>query len=592
MQKINNRLAHLRNMMRVHNLSAYIVPGTDPHAGEYIADHWKERDWISGFDGSAGTVAVTLEKAGVWVDSRYYLQADEQLQGTAYETMKMGLPNVPDIIAWLKHQLKSGDQVGVNPEMFSVNAFAAMKEALGRKDINLVQLDLIREIWLDRPAVPENPIFIFDEKLSGKSSLEKIDALRQMMKNAQADVFVTNTLDEIAWLFNIRGSDVDYNPVAIAYASVSGQEAILYISQEKIRDEVRRYLDTQSIIIKDYSAIYEDLASFPDDKKVLFDGAKLNRSLFECIPSACSTIAMPSPIAQMKSIKNETELAGVRKAMIKDGVALTRFFIWLEENVGSGKLTELSITDKLHDFRAEQTDFYGESFATIAGYAGHGAIVHYKADEKSDATILPEGILLLDSGAQFLHGTTDITRTVALSTPTLQQKADYTLVLKGHIGLATAKFPVGTRGSQLDVLARKAMWDKGLNYGHGTGHGVGHFLNVHEGPQNIRMDENPTILQPGMIISNEPGLYRTHEYGIRIENLILVVPGMQTEFGSFLKFETLTYFPISTNLIDKDLLTTEELNWLNAYHQTVYDKLAPHLSDAERLWLQEKTKAI
>lgn len=412
------------------------------------------------------------------------------------------------------------------------------------------------------------------------------------MKNAQADVFVTNTLDEIAWLFNIRGSDVDYNPVAIAYASVSGQEAILYISQEKIRDEVRRYLDTQSIIIKDYSAIYEDLASFPDDKKVLFDGAKLNRSLFECIPSACSTIAMPSPIAQMKSIKNETELAGVRKAMIKDGVALTRFFIWLEENVGSGKLTELSITDKLHDFRAEQTDFYGESFATIAGYAGHGAIVHYKADEKSDATILPGGILLLDSGAQFLHGTTDITRTVALSTPTLQQKADYTLVLKGHIGLATAKFPVGTRGSQLDVLARQAMWDKGLNYGHGTGHGVGHFLNVHEGPQNIRMDENPTILQPGMIISNEPGLYRTHEYGIRIENLILVVAGMQTEFGGFLKFETLTYFPISTNLIDKDLLTTEELNWLNVYHQTVYDKLAPHLRDAERLWLQEKTKAI
>lgn len=592
MQKINNRLAHLRNMMRVHNLSAYIVPGTDPHAGEYIADHWKERDWISGFDGSAGTVAVTLEKAGVWVDSRYYLQADEQLQGTAYETMKMGLPNVPDIIAWLKQQLKSGDQVGVNPEMFSVNAFAAMKEALGRKNINLVQLDLIREIWLDRPAVPENPIFIFDEKLSGKSSLEKIDALRQMMKNAQADVFVTNTLDEIAWLFNIRGSDVDYNPVAIAYASVSGQEAILYISQEKIRDEVRRYLDTQSIIIKDYSAIYEDLASFPDDKKVLFDGAKLNRSLFECIPSACSTIAMPSPIAQMKSIKNETELAGVRKAMIKDGVALTRFFIWLEENVESGKLTELSITDKLHDFRAEQTDFYGESFATIAGYAGHGAIVHYKADEKSDATILPGGILLLDSGAQFLHGTTDITRTVALGVPTLQQKADYTLVLKGHIGLATAKFPVGTRGSQLDVLARQAMWDKGLNYGHGTGHGVGHFLNVHEGPQNIRMDENPTILQPGMIISNEPGLYRTHEYGIRVENLILVVAGMQTEFGGFLKFETLTYFPISTDLINKDLLTTEELNWLNAYHQTVYDKLAPHLNDTERLWLQEKTKAI
>ncbi|MGI5975537.1 MAG: aminopeptidase P family protein [Paludibacter sp.] len=592
MQKINNRLAHLRNLMRANKLSAYIVPGTDPHAGEYIADCWKERDWISGFDGSAGTVALTLEKAAVWVDSRYYLQADEQLKDTEYEVMKMGLPGVPDILSWLVQQLKSGEQVGVNPEMFSVNAFAHMEETLGKQGVNVVQLDLIREMWLDRPAIPNHPIFVFDEKFSGKSSLKKMDELRKKMKNVQADVFITNTLDEIAWLFNIRGSDVNYNPVAIAYACVSQQEAILYASAEKLTDEVRQYLKSQSITVKDYLAIYEDIASIPHNQKVLFDGNKLNRSLFESIPAACTVISMPSPVAQMKSIKNETELAGFRKAMIKDGVALTRFFIWLEENVGSGKLTELSITDKLHDFRAEQEDFYGESFATITGYAGHGAIVHYKADEKSDATILPEGILLLDSGAQFLHGTTDITRTATLGMPTKQQKIDFTLVLKGHIGLATAKFLVGTRGSQLDILARKAMWDRGLNYGHGTGHGIGHFLNVHEGPQSIRMEENPVTLQPGMIISNEPGLYRTNKYGVRIENLIHVVEDRQTEFGSFLKFETLTYFPIDTNLIDKDLLTAEEINWLNAYHQEVYDRIAPHLSDAERLWLQKKTKAI
>ncbi|HPM10589.1 MAG TPA: aminopeptidase P family protein [Paludibacter sp.] len=592
MQKINNRLAHLRNLMRANKLSAYIVPGTDPHAGEYIADCWKERDWISGFDGSAGTVALTLEKAGVWVDSRYYLQADEQLKDTEYEVMKMGLPGVPDTLSWLVQQLKSGEQVGVNPEMFSVNAFAHMEETLGKQGVNVVQLDLIREIWLDRPGIPNHPIFVLDEKFSGKSSLKKMDELRKEMKNVQADVFITNTLDEIAWLFNIRGSDVDYNPVAIAYACVSQQEAILYVSAEKLTDEVRQYLKSQSITVKDYLAIYEDIASIPHNQKVLFDGNKLNRSLFESIPATCTTIPMLSPVAQMKSIKNETELAGFRKAMIKDGVALTRFFIWLEENVGSGKLTELSITDKLHDFRAEQEDFYGESFATITGYAGHGAIVHYKADEKSDATILPEGILLLDSGAQFLHGTTDITRTVTLGMPTKQQKTDFTLVLKGHIGLATAKFPIGTRGSQLDILARKAMWDRGLNYGHGTGHGIGHFLNVHEGPQSIRMEENPVTLQPGMIISNEPGLYRTNKYGVRTENLIHVVEDRQTEFGSFLKFETLTYFPIDTNLIDKDLLTTEELNWLNAYHQEVYDRIAPHLSHAERLWLQKKTKAI
>ncbi len=590
MNTLKLRLENLRNTMRNQDIDACIIPGTDPHAGEYIADHWKEREWISGFDGSAGTVALTLEKAGVWVDSRYFLQADEQLEHTDFKAMKMGLPQVPDIIPWLIQELQPGQTVGVNALMFSVNAFQTMQTSLQRHGIQLVSVDLIQSIWTDRPAIPKEKLLVYDVHLAGQSATEKIQALRKNMQHA--DVFLTNTLDEIAWLFNIRGKDVDYNPVAIAYALINQKEAVLYVDAAKLDAEIIDYLRKEGISTKEYLQIYEDLKLLPDTSQVMFDGAKLNQSLFETLPKNCNFINQASPISFMKSIKNTTEIKGIRQAMLKDGVALTRFFRWLEDNVADGKLTELSITDQLHAFRAEQEDFKGESFATIAGYAAHGAIVHYKADEKSNIPILPKGILLLDSGAQFLHGTTDITRTITLATPTLQEKQDYTLVLKGHIGIATAKFPTGTRGSQLDILARKAMWDMGLNYGHGTGHGVGHYLNVHEGPQNIRMDENPVSLQPGMLISNEPGLYRTDAYGIRIENLIHVVKDSVTEFGEFLKFETLTLFPIDTKLIEISMLTADELSWFNAYHQEVYDKLAPLLNEEERAWLQEKTKAI
>ncbi len=590
MNTLKLRLENLRNTMRNQDIDACIIPGTDPHAGEYIADHWKEREWISGFDGSAGTVALTIEKAGVWVDSRYYLQADEQLEHTDFKAMKMGLPQVPDIIPWLIQELQPGQTVGVNALMFSVNAFQTMQTSLQRHGIQLVSIDLIQSIWTDRPAIPKEKLLVYDVHLAGQSATEKIQALRKNMQHA--DVFLTNTLDEIAWLFNIRGKDVDYNPVAIAYALINQKEAVLYVDAAKLDAEIIDYLRKEGISTKEYLQIYEDLKLLPDTSQVMFDGAKLNQSLFETLPKNCNFINQASPISFMKSIKNTTEIKGIRQAMLKDGVALTRFFRWLEDNVADGKLTELSITDQLHAFRAEQEDFKGESFATIAGYAAHGAIVHYKADEKSNIPILPKGILLLDSGAQFLHGTTDITRTITLATPTLQEKQDYTLVLKGHIGIATAKFPTGTRGSQLDILARKAMWDMGLNYGHGTGHGVGHYLNVHEGPQNIRMDENPVSLQPGMLISNEPGLYRTDAYGIRIENLIHVVKDSVTEFGEFLKFETLTLFPIDTQLIEISMLTADELSWFNAYHQEVYDKLAPLLNEEERAWLQEKTKAI
>jgi len=592
MNTIPQRLQILRNEMRKAGVAACIIPGTDPHASEYIADFWKEREWISGFDGSAGTAVVTTCEAGLWTDSRYFLQGSEQLKGTGFELMKMGLPETPDILSWLAQVLKPGEKVAVNPQMFSLNAFAAMEKELTMNGLQLISSDLMATAWTDRTPLPSDPFFVFSAEKAGRSCKEKIQLVRAEMQKAHADVFVMSALDDIAWLFNIRGRDVAYNPVVIAYALIDTKNTILYIDEVKLTPETSAYLAGEQVIVKPYLAIYDDLKATGLQQKVLVDGAKLNQSLFEAIPKSCTKINQMSPVFKLKAIKNEVELAGIRKAMLKDGVALTRFFIWFENNINSGELSEVSIAEKLAQFRADQGDFFGESFGTIAGFAGHGAIVHYRADETSDSKLTPDNILLLDSGGQYLQGTTDITRTLTLGKTTSQQKTDNTLVLKGHIGIATAKFPVGTRGSQLDILARKAMWDLGINYGHGTGHGIGHFLNVHEGPQNIRMDENPTTLQPGMIISNEPGLYRANQYGIRIENLVRVRESVTTEFGQFLEFETLTLFPIDKNLIDKSMLTTQELEWLNAYHQEVYDKIAPLLSSEEQRWLSEKTSAL
>lgn len=592
MTQINERLSALRQAMKEAGVSAYIIPGTDPHASEYIADYWKEREWISGFDGSAGTAALTLDKAGLWTDSRYFLQGADQLKGTEIELMKQGLPETLEIIPWLSVELKKGDKVGVNAEMFSVNGYASMKKELALSGIELVSVDLLKKVWTDRPELPKNPFFVFDKKYSGKSVGEKLAELRTEMKKLHSDVFVMSALDDIAWLFNIRGNDVDYNPVVIAYALVDDKSAQLFISADKITAESKKYLDDNNIIVRDYFDIQKELGKIAHTKAVLVDGGKFNQSLFEAIPAACSIRTAMSPVFKLKAVKNKVEMNGVRKAMIKDGVALTRFFMWLEKNLGKEKLTEISISEKLRSFRKEQSGFKGESFGTIAGYGSHGAIVHYKATPASDAEIKKEGILLLDSGGQYLDGTTDITRTIALGKPSKKAKRDYTMVLKGHIQLAMAKFPVNTRGSQLDILARKAMWDNAINYGHGTGHGIGHFLNVHEGPQNIRMDENPVTLQPGMIISNEPGLYRTGEYGIRIENLVQVIPAEKTEFGQFLQFETLTLFYIDTKLVDKDMLTEKERKWLNKYHLNVCKTLYPKLTEKERKWLSKKTEAI
>lgn len=588
MLQIKERIILLREAMKKAGVSACIIPGTDPHAGEYISEYWKERVWISGFTGSAGTAVVTLNKAGVWTDSRYFLQAADQLDGTGIELMKQGLPETMEIIPWLSTELKAGEKVGVNAQMFSVNAYDSMKADLKIAGIELVSIDLLAQVWTDRPALPANPFFVFDTKYAGKTTAEKLSALRAEMKKARAEIFVMSALDDIAWLFNIRGNDVAYNPVVIAYALVEEEKATLFIAPEKLTPDTRLYLENEGISVAGYLEIYDALKNIAASKVVLIDGAKLNRSLFEAIPANCEKRNVMSPVFKLKSIKNEVEMAGVRRAMVKDGVALTRFFKWLEENVKTGMLNEVSVDEKLYEFRSQQENFIGESFSTIAGYGAHGAIVHYSATSESASTLKPENIFLLDSGGQYLDGTTDITRTVTLGTPTVQQKIDFTLVLKGHIALATAVFPSGTRGSQLDILARKAMWDLGINYGHGTGHGVGHFLNVHEGPQNIRMDENPVALQEGMFMSNEPGLYRTNQYGIRTENLIHVIPAVKTEFGQFLKFETVTLFPIDKELIDVELMTDAEIEWLNVYHNKVYDAISPKLEEDEREWLSRK----
>ncbi len=592
MSSIKERIASLREAMRKAGVSACIIPGTDPHASEYIAECWKDRVWISGFNGSAGTVVVGLNHAGLWTDSRYFLQASEQLAGTGIDLMKMGLPETPDQISWLSTELNAGEKVAVNPQMFSVNGYAALRGELKQYGIELVSIDLMSEVWTDRPSMPLNPFFVFDATYTGKTAAEKLADLRAELKKQRADVFIMSALDDIAWLYNIRGNDVDYNPVTIAFSVVEYDKATLYIAPEKLTAETGSYLKNQGVSVADYLKIYDGIKAVSDSKVVLIDGAKLNQSLYEAIPQGCEVKNSMSPVFKLKSVKNATEIAGIRRAMVKDGVALTRFFKWLEKNVVSEKLTEVSIDKKLYEFRSQSENFMGESFGTIAGYGAHGAIVHYSATEKSASTLKPEGIFLLDSGGQYLDGTTDITRTISLGNPTEDQKTDFTLVLKGHIALSSVVFPQNVRGSQLDVLARMSMWQRGINYGHGTGHGVGHFLNVHEGPQSIRMEENPVVLQEGMYMSNEPGLYRTGEHGIRTENLVLIVPAMETEFGKFLKFETMTLCYIDTQLVDVNLLNDEEILWLNNYHKMVYDRVSPYLNNEELSWLKDKCKAV
>ena len=589
---INERIAALRAHIAKENIQAFIIPSTDPHLSEYVAPHWQSREWISGFTGSAGTVVVTAKEAGLWTDSRYFLQADRQIEGTGIALYKEMLPETPSIPAFLSSLLQKGDTVGIDGKMFSADEVQHLQRELRQSGIHVKSIaDPMQLLWSDRPAMPLAPAFVYDTKYAGKSFTEKLSAVRKKMKAAGAESLLLSALDEIAWLLNIRGSDVHCNPVVVSYLLIERYEIHCFIQPQKVTAELASYFKANGISIHGYKEI-EDYLSNTHAESILVNPVKTNYAIYSAICPTCRIINGTSPIALLKAVRNEQEIIGIHAAMQRDGIALVRFLKWLEEAVPAGRETEISVDRKLHEFRAAQPLYMGESFDTIAGYKEHGAIVHYEATPETDVALKPEGFLLLDSGAQYLDGTTDITRTIALGNLTEEEKLDYTLILKGHIALAMAVFPEGTRGAQLDVLARMPIWQQHMNYLHGTGHGVGHFLNVHEGPQSIRMNENPIPLQPGMITSNEPGVYKAGSHGIRTENLVLTVPAGEGMFGNYLKFETITLCPICRKGIIKELLTAEEIKWLNKYHQTVYEKLAPDLNNDEREWLKEACKAI
>lgn len=593
-EEIVKRLKCLREAMNTANIDAYIIPSSDHHLSEYTPECWKDRQWISGFNGSAGTVVVTANEAFLWTDSRYFLQATQQLEGTTIQLQKEGLPNTPSIIDYLRS--KPGvKKVGFFEKSMSANDALKYKKNLELFGITIsTDKDLVESIRKDTPEIPRTPFFVMPIEYAGISAKDKVQKLRAKLQENGANAIIINMLDELAWLFNIRGNDVAYNPVGIGYGLLTKDSVSLYAFPEKVSKEVREHLESNGITIKPYDTIYLDVAALPSDTILSLDGIRNNFAFYQAVPKSVTIVEQQSPITQLKAVKNETEYKGYVGVMKRDGVALTRFFMWLEEALKNGETpTEYEVGLKLADFRAMDEKYVNDSFGVIAGYKGHGAIVHYSATPESSYKLERNGMFLLDSGGQYYDGTTDITRTISLDGhPTSEEKADYTRVLKGHIQLATAIFPEGTRGSQLDILARKALWDNCQNYGHGTGHGVGYFLNVHEGPQNIRMDENPATLQVGMVTSNEPGIYITDKYGIRIENLIRTIPYSEGNFGRFFAFETLTLCYLDNSLVEVSMLTDNELEWYNAYQARVYNEVSPLLNDAEAKWLQAKTAKL
>ena len=592
---IPERIAALREAMKQHKIDAYIIPTSDPHMSEYPADCWKYREWISGFTGSAGTVIITADKAGLWTDSRYFLQASTQLEGTGIELFKMMLPETPTIPEFLTHELKEGQTVGLNGETYSLADARSLEKALAEKEIKLnTNASLIDPIWKERPAIPEAPMFEMPIELSGKSTEDKLIDINKMLHKAGADCTILSALDEVAWTFNIRGTDVAYNPVVISYAFVSEKESVLFVNPKKIPAEIAEHLKKEGVTLADYGMLATFLSRLPEQTRVFIDSKRTNVAIYNALPKSSILIEGTSPANHLKSIKNETEIKGFRNAVLKDGIAMTKFYFWLEKMLKAGeKVTELSAAAKLTALRSEQPQYVMDSFASISSYGPHGAVVHYSPTPETDTELKTDSLYLLDSGAQYLDGTTDITRTIALcDEPSEQMKKDFTRALKGTIGIAKCKFPAGIRGCLIDAFARKALWDAGINYLHGTCHGIGHCLNVHEGPQSIRMEENPVILEPGMVMSDEPAMYRPGEYGIRTENMILIRKDSESEFGKCLGFETLTLCYIDTKLVIPSMLSVREHAWLNKYHQMVYDLVSPHLTEEEKAWLKEKTAEI
>jgi len=594
---IKQRIQKLRELMQKQRIDAYVIPSTDPHGSEYVPALWQRRAWISGFDGSAGDVIVTMEKAGLWTDSRYFLQAEQQLAGTGIDLFKIGLPETPDMLTFLKQELQPGQVVGIDPRVMSFEQVGQWQKELALKKIKMKFLEenLIDLLWEDQPEMPLDPIIVWEDKYAGESVESKLQRIRQKMNETGCQTHVLTTLDAIAWTFNIRSRDVDFNPVVIAYAIITQEEAELFVHKKKVTRKVKKHLKGLAKI-RHYDDFKKRLLKLAKRKtRVWLDGATVNYWVGMLLQKRCELFLSPSPVTAFKAIKNETELAGMRACHIRDGMAMVKFLKWLEEAVPKGGVTEMNAAEKLENFRAEQSLYQGPSFETISAYNEHGAIVHYTSSPETDVELKTEGIYLIDSGGQYLDGTTDITRTVALGEPDEEQKDRFTRILKGHIDLALTSFPVGTQGIQLDTLARKPLWEIGQNYGHGTGHGVGAFLSVHEGPQGISYYRGIGVaLEPGMVCSNEPGFYKAGEYGMRVENLVVVTKDEEksNDDWQFLKFETITYCPIDLNLVDTQLLSKEEIDYLNAYHKKVYEVLAPYLKKEERNWLAQKTQPI
>ena len=575
-------------MMRREHLAAFIFPSTDPHQSEYVADHWKGREFISGFNGSAGTAVVTMTSAALWTDSRYFLAAEDQLKGTEYQLMKLKIEGTPTIAEWIGKECGPGAEVAIDGTCSSASEVKELIADLRKQGgITLrTNLDPLKLIWPDRPAIPDNPVEIYPLDYAGEATHDKIARIRQALRERHADGMLMAALDDIAWTLNLRGSDVHCNPVFVSYLLIAPNDVTLYINKVKLSSEVEAYLKAEGVGVAPYEDVRKGLKDY-FAYNILLDPNEVNYTLYKSVSR--EIVEEESPVKRMKTIKNERELAGFRSAMLKDGIAMTKFLRNLEnkiKNLEKEPLTEMGCTEMLEHFRSEQPLFRGVSFDTIAAYQAHGAIVHYEPTSESDIPLKPEGFLLLDSGAQYLDGTTDITRTIPLGPLTNEQKRVYTLVLKGHIQIELCKFPTGASGTQLDILARQALWREGLNYLHGTGHGVGTYLNVHEGPHQIRMEWKPAPLVAGMTVTDEPGIYLAGKFGVRIENTLLVTPYKETEFGQFLQFESLTLCPIDKSPIIADLLTSEETEWLNAYHRQVFDTLSPHLAPDEVAWLR------
>lgn len=594
-EMIENRIERLRELMEREKIDAFIIPSSDAHNGEYIADHWKSREWISGFTGSAGTAVVTMKSAALWTDSRYFLQAEEQLDGTEYQLMRLRMEGTPSITEWLGAELaeKSGATVAIDGSTSTYNTVQAMTMALRKQGgITLrTNLDPMSRIWTDRPALPQKPIRKHPMEWAGTTAADKLTAIRRRLAVVHADGMLVSALDDIAWTLNLRGADIECNPVFIAYLLIASRGATLFTECSRVSDEVKEYLNDNGVELRPYNKIGEGLAQY-FEYSILMDGNETAALMPRYVPSRTQVIYAPSPIPLMKAVKNEAETAGFRRAMVSDGVAMVRLLKWIKSAVAKGGVTEMGVDDKLTALRSEDPAYVEKSFETIAAYESHGAIVHYEPTADSDVELHPEGLLLLDCGAQYDCGTTDITRTIPLGPVSEEQRLVYTLVLKAHIRLEMAQFPAGANGTQIDAIARSVLWSRGYNYLHGTGHGVGAHLCVHEGPQQIRMEYVPTALKAGMTITDEPGVYLAGRFGVRIENVLLIVGGDSTECGNFLRMEPLTLCPIDTTVIDRWLLDDNEVEWLNDYHRRVYEELAPHLADDERQWLAEATAAI